>query len=87
MDSPRQQCCQSSRGGYSLEYLFSAILQRFRLAFDGDIYGSWIWMADKRNLTILEIDNNIKVKLELEKGKHINYLKLHTQKDLHLISN
>ena len=44
-------------------------------------------MAGKRNLTILEIDNNIKVKLELEKGKHINYLKLHPQKDLHLISN
>jgi len=28
MDSPRQQCWQSSRGGYSLEYLLSAILQR-----------------------------------------------------------
>ena len=50
-------------------------LAEVRLAFDGDIYGadvggvggSWIWIADKRNLTILEIDNNIKLKLELEK--------------------
>ena len=39
MDSPRQQCCQSSHGGYVRPRVIGDLAE-VGLAFGGDIYGA-----------------------------------------------